>query len=33
MRLVDAFTKQLGAKYELETSDGGTSHRVLIPAG
>lgn len=32
-RLVEAFTKQLGARYEVETGDGGTRHRIhLQPA-
>ena len=30
-RLVDTFTKQLGARYEVETGDGGTRHRIHFP--
>lgn len=30
-RLVNTFIKQLGARYELETGDGGTSHRIHCP--
>jgi len=32
-RLVDTFTKQLDARYELETGDGGTRHRIYFPHG
>lgn len=31
-RLVDTFVKQLGARHELETGDGGTRHRIHCPA-
>lgn len=31
-RLVETFTKQLNARHEVETGDGGTSHRIHCPA-
>lgn len=30
-RLVDTFTKQLGARHEVESGEGGTRHRILFP--
>ena len=30
-RLVETFTKQLGARHEVETGDGGTRHRIMFP--
>ena len=30
-RLINTFTKQLGARHEVETGDGGTCHRIHCP--
>jgi two-component system, sensor histidine kinase PdtaS len=30
-KLVETYIKQLGATYDVDSSDGGTSHRILVP--
>jgi two-component sensor histidine kinase len=32
-RLIQTFTKQLGATHEVDSETGGTHHRILIPTG